>query len=218
MTKSMLMRRDIPIEGNPWDRQLKWEETPKNYEAFTIYRDLGASRTITAAGREYRRRYSLKPQKDGKEPLLYGWSSEFFWTERVNAFDAHMDAMELEKLRRRRITAARRHADAAERAQAMLAHPVRVWEDRMKEILAGQRVDELTLMSDEELLKLGRHTAALLADMQRAEVVALNPAVEDRTDETRTSMRGEVLRRVLQSPDAIGLLESIQFKVTEETS
>lgn len=63
----------------PWERQP--EETTKAFEAFRVYRDLGAERSIAKAGKQL-----------GKNRVtLEGWSSKFNWVERVAAWDAEQD-------------------------------------------------------------------------------------------------------------------------------
>jgi len=65
-------------QKQPWHQQP--HESAKAYEAFTVYRELGSSRSIKKACR-----------KLGKNTTTVGrWSSTWRWGERVKAWDAHL--------------------------------------------------------------------------------------------------------------------------------
>lgn len=62
-------------EVKPWERQEK--ETPKPYEAFCVYRDLGIQRS-----------HQKVADRLGKSTTIIArWSSEYNWVERVAAWD-----------------------------------------------------------------------------------------------------------------------------------
>lgn len=61
--------------NNPWERQKG--ESEKAYEAFVIYRDMGAERTITAVGKRLAK----------SRNLIDRWSVRWNWQERVLAYD-----------------------------------------------------------------------------------------------------------------------------------
>jgi hypothetical protein len=63
-------------EVRPWDRQPG--ETSKAYEAFSIYRDMGAQRTVRGTAE----RLSKSQQ------LINGWSGKNDWVRRAAAFDS----------------------------------------------------------------------------------------------------------------------------------
>ena len=69
----------------PWERQP--EETPKAYEAFTIYRDLGKERTIPKVAETLRKSVSL----------MNRWSQAYSWVERVTAWDDEADRQAAQK-------------------------------------------------------------------------------------------------------------------------
>lgn len=71
-----------------WDRQP--EETPKAYEAFTIYRDMGRERTLPKVA-----------EQCGKSiGLMNKWSQKYGWVNRVRAWDDNLDRMEAKELAR----------------------------------------------------------------------------------------------------------------------
>lgn len=63
-------------ELDPWDRQPG--ETSKAYEAFSIYRDMGAERTV--------RSVAERLNKSGT--LIAGWSGKHGWVTRAAAWDS----------------------------------------------------------------------------------------------------------------------------------
>lgn len=67
------------FEGEPWDRQST--ESAKAFEAFCLYRDAGASRSIKAVA-----------EKLGKSSgLLERWSRQNRWQERTREWDRFLD-------------------------------------------------------------------------------------------------------------------------------
>jgi hypothetical protein len=63
-------------EIRPWDRQPF--ETSKAYEAFSIYRDMGAKRTVRGTAEALTK----------SEQLIKGWSGKNDWVRRAAAFDS----------------------------------------------------------------------------------------------------------------------------------
>ena len=85
----------------PWERQEK--ETPKQFEAFVLYRDMGEERSIT----------KVANQLSKSRALLTRWSSANLWVERCVAWDREQDRIlrqeqikDIKKMRKR-------HADLA---------------------------------------------------------------------------------------------------------
>lgn len=66
----------------------KWERLPqessKQFEAFTLYRDLGPNRSIQKVAQE---RTEGRPHTS----RLKEWSFKYEWVERATAYDAHLD-------------------------------------------------------------------------------------------------------------------------------
>lgn len=74
---------DTP-EEHPWAR--RDGETEVAFSAFTVYRDMGTSRSTRAVANSL-----------GKSAqLISRWSSVHDWVDRVRAFDNHRDAQHLE--------------------------------------------------------------------------------------------------------------------------
>lgn len=87
--------------AEPWEKQP--EESAKAFEAFAVYRDMGANRSLEKAGR------ILGKVKVTLEP----WSSKFNWKKRAEAWDAEQDRIareaQLSKIKKMRI----QHANLA---------------------------------------------------------------------------------------------------------
>ena len=119
-----------------WERQS--EETPKQYEAFACYRDMGPSRSLQAVGREL-----------GKSrALMERWSAANGWVERARALDARDDAIRLEAVELHDLGKA---ADRARRTEALrsenLANEERAAAVEAKYLDRAERlIDELPLV------------------------------------------------------------------------
>lgn len=85
-----------------YDRQAG--ESDKAFEAFVLYRDIGASRSLDTVA-----------QKLAKSlPLIKRWSAQYGWVERVSAYDDYLDAQARKKFEadtiKRKVDMLRRHA------------------------------------------------------------------------------------------------------------
>ena len=78
----MPKRRPEPEAALPWERQKG--ETPQAFEAFSIYRDMGSSRSTAKVGRK------LGKSKN----LMDRWSSRWEWVERARAYDNDLERQE----------------------------------------------------------------------------------------------------------------------------
>ena len=75
----MVNNNDNVYEPEPWERQP--EETARAFEAFCVYRDLGANRSIRKTGQELNKNCTT----------IGEWSSKYEWVKRVAAWDAEQD-------------------------------------------------------------------------------------------------------------------------------
>lgn len=69
----------------PWERQKG--ETEKAYEAFSVYRDMGAERTISA----------VVKQLEKSRSLIDRWKDRWEWTERVRLYDNYLEKQARDK-------------------------------------------------------------------------------------------------------------------------
>ena len=65
----------MSAEKNLWERQEN--ESTKAFQAFCIYRDLGAGRTLAKVAEKLRKSYDL----------IRRWSKNYFWQNRADAWD-----------------------------------------------------------------------------------------------------------------------------------
>lgn len=227
-TRGMLARQErdadkepTPYVGDPWDRQPG--ETPAEYQAFCIYRDLNSTeRSTHKAEVGYREARNLKiPDRliSGVNRNASGWFRNVCrwnrWVERVTLWDAYIDNKETAARKRARVQAATRHAERASKVAETMAHPIDKYADRLSEVTAGLREDQLDKMTDEDLIQLGRAAARTMIEAQKEEREALGVEVEPtvvKAEERR--MKGEVLRRVLAERDVVGILEKVSFELS----
>ncbi|MEZ0073567.1 hypothetical protein [Planotetraspora sp. GP83] len=97
MTEPQTLTLDPTLD--PWDKQPG--ESPKKYQQFVAYRDLGLTRTLTKAAETLTLSY-------GHVKNVASWNR---WVERAAAWDAHLTEQYLAKLEEERRRAA--EADAA---------------------------------------------------------------------------------------------------------
>lgn len=227
MASVAMIPKDAEFEGRPWEQQVKWGEGTQAFQAFQFFRDQGMDRTVKEASRLYRVARGLQlydgsvpGRKPRQDPMVYKWSAQFRWMDRAAAFDAFMDAKELETIRRRRLSIARKQADDAAALQEAMVHPIKKYQERLAKMLSTGSPDELDQLSDEELLRLAKDVAKSLVDAQKAERDALmvNDHQDGAGDLGQTAIRGTILRKLLATPQAIGMAEEINFAVTNETT
>lgn len=76
------------MEKLPWDKRMPGE-TAKAYDAFSIYRDMGFSRSVDSAWWSSTDEYKNGGDKGGKTVPGYWktWSTKFKWRSRCEAYD-----------------------------------------------------------------------------------------------------------------------------------
>lgn len=79
---------------DPWERQEG--ETPRAYEAFCVYRDLGPNRSITKTAQELNK----------NRTTIGEWSTKYEWVKRAAAWDSEQDRiarrMQIEEIKKMR--------------------------------------------------------------------------------------------------------------------
>lgn len=114
-----MSKANIPPE--PWERQKG--ETPRAWEAFSVYRDMGADRSITKTAQHLHK----------NRTTIGEWSRKYDWVKRATAWDAEQDRIarqsqidEIKKMRKR-------HADLATAMLVKAAKALqRIPEDEVK--------------------------------------------------------------------------------------
>lgn len=80
---------------NAWDRRVS--ETDAAFQAFTRYRDLGPTRSLTKS--ESNETATKGPRK-APSGRVAKWSSDHDWVSRAAAYDAHLDTLRVEATER----------------------------------------------------------------------------------------------------------------------
>jgi hypothetical protein len=101
---------------NAWEQQP--DESPKAFEAFTLYRDMGTARSIPKVARKCTK----------NESLLRRWSTNHQWVSRAEAWDNEQDRLMREALIKGVTAMRKKHVDMADAlfrkaAQALLQIP-----------------------------------------------------------------------------------------------
>ena len=140
--------------SKPWMRTAG--ETPKAFEAFCIYRDLGPGRTIPDV-------QDALSKSSGYIRQLWEWSRTYDWVERAAAFDDMIAERTAEASADRAVRAAARHADAG---KALV--------DKGLEALKAKSVDAMTVDGIRGLIgdgvKIERLSLGLVTDNTKQEV------------------------------------------------
>lgn len=90
---------------NLWGRQEG--ESGKAYEAFGVYRDMGAGRTVSAVARQLRK----------SRALIDRWKRQWNWAERARAYDRELERAAHEEALKAVREMSRRHIGMALRMQ-----------------------------------------------------------------------------------------------------
>lgn len=88
-------------ENKPWERQPS--DTPKSFEAFQIYRDMGKGRTLEKVAKQLKKSMTI----------IGRWSSKHNWIERVAAWEEEQDRLIRIELTKDIGAMRKRHADLA---------------------------------------------------------------------------------------------------------
>ena len=98
---------DNKLETRPWERQRG--ESPVAYQAFMVYRDLGAARTFVAAANALGKGTSL----------VRRWARRYDWRDRTWAWDISQAREAEDALRQQREESLRRQARDADQLQRL---------------------------------------------------------------------------------------------------
>lgn len=206
---------DRPYEGDPWERQPK--ETAKSYSAFVVYRDMKPDeRSVGKAYLVYRE--SIGTPTTNTTPG-YKWSMQHRWEERAAAYDAYLAKKLRNRLERRRLETAEKHADQLEDALEVFTAPAIEFANRMRRSLAEDGYTFVTTMSDEDLLKLVKTMTGEVPGLQKAQRDALTTGAETPLPSAaKVKAKGQLLRQIVENKDMRGLVERMQFEVEETTA
>jgi len=121
----------MPTTPHPWDRRP--DETPKSFEAFRVYLELGPQRSMAK---------TMEAQGRREKSTLEKWSSKFDWRARAALFDREQarqrddEFFSVERQERR----AKRHAEVAQLNGEALAAPARELLRRLQDPVEGEKL------------------------------------------------------------------------------
>ena len=115
----------------PWERQKG--ESEKAFEAFSIYRDMGEKRTLTAVAEQLRK----------SDSLIWRWKDRWDWFERVRAYDNDLEKEARAKPIKDRKDMPSRHIGIAMQLQK-----------KALEALQGLSVQDMTAKDIKEYIKM----------------------------------------------------------------
>lgn len=136
---------------HPWERQEG--ETPKAWEAFVVYRDLGSSRSLRGVANHLSKGMSL----------ISRWSSRWNWVERAAAWDADTDRASREAQLEAITKMAQRHANLAQSSLIGIGMAVTEYLRRVRD------KDILKELSDKDLISMMLAGMRLVEGMARVE-------------------------------------------------
>ena len=120
------------IEPELWDRQP--DETARAFEAFVVYRDLGANRSIRKTGEKLSKNCTT----------LAEWSSKYDWVKRAAAWDAEQDRIARNEMLAEMAATRKRQRKQAQRMQ-----------EKGMELLENIAIGDAKLSEVVSLLKVG---------------------------------------------------------------
>jgi hypothetical protein len=147
---------DIPItvNGKPLLFERMEGEGQERWEAFCVYRDMGAERSLREVARELQKSLTL----------IGRWSTEDGWQARVFAYDSWLEAQRREAMRDEAIERGKQHAKALDDVITVLAEPARIVAERV-------RKGDLNVSEDADplyLLKVVEQTGRVLPSLIQA--------------------------------------------------
>ena len=140
----------------PWERQDS--ESAKAYEAFSVYRDMGADRSLAKVGQEI-----------GKSTkMMEKWSKAHNWVERAEAWDREQDRIlqkqQIEDIKKMR----KRHANLAVAMLAKAATALKkIPDDEIKAADVSRMVDVAS-----KLERVSRGDVGEVVEERQAETMA----------------------------------------------
>lgn len=220
MTRKDLSRyrtKDIVPEELPDEEQ--WQrlerETNQAYEAFTIYRELGTERSQLKAEQIYRERKGqcVPTERISSQFVIY--AKRFSWRKRADAYDRWQGEQDLAVLRAKRSETLRKEAQEAREIVDVLMYPIRGLKERIEQIVAKKRDDQLDDLTDAEYLALGKASAQAIAQMHRneREILGVDAESNGQASSVDIQMRAEAVRAAIGNPDTIAAMEKFTMDV-----
>lgn len=164
-----------------WERQEN--ETLGSWEAFKMYRDMGAVRSLTAVTNEL---INTKSKFKSKHRVMQGWSTKWLWTDRIAAYQVHLDRIYLEQMEKSVKEMATRHAEYAKNTMQALYSPVLGYAKIFKEVEKLKAKPNKSAADKQRLKELGADNLTLTQWLNLVyKSAALIPSVADMERKSR---------------------------------
>lgn len=146
-------KAQVEIEPELWERQPG--ETTKPFEAFVIYRDMGANRSLRKVAQKLNKSLTIVAE----------WSSKYDWVKRVAAWDAEQDRIARNELAAEMAATRKKQRKQAQRMQ-----------EKGMELLESISIGDAKLSEVVSLLKAGM-------EQERIAIGDVGEVVEERSGE-----------------------------------
>jgi hypothetical protein len=177
------------ISKKPWERLR--EETPKQFEAFTLYRNLPpSSRSISKVAELW--------SESGATSRLRGWARENKWKERALAYDDHLDQILIIS-----------HEEEVKRMVARHAEEAKLFQSKVHERLENINPDDL---KPQELIKW-YETAV------KIERLSLGVPTENiKQEQELKEVKDEITIEALKNPKTRKLVSELNRQLSNSTT
>ena len=156
-----MAKKKAPVEIEPelWERQP--EETARAFEAFVIYRDMGANRSIRKTAQQLNKNCTT----------IAEWSSKYDWVKRVAAWDAEQDRIARNELMAEMAATRKKQRKQAQRMQ-----------EKGMELLESISLGDAKLSEIVSLLKAGM-------EQERIAIGDVGEVIEERKGEATSPVQ-----------------------------
>lgn len=132
---------------NPWERQKG--ESEKAYEAFSVYRDMGYERTVSA----------VVKRLEKSRNLIDRWKKNWEWEERVRLYDNWLEKKAQAKVIKNRKDMINRHISIAKNLQGAAINALR-----------NSDIDNMSIKDIREVLKMATELERISQSMAESDI------------------------------------------------
>lgn len=196
MSEHAVNRLDDP---EPWDRQL--QEKADEYMAFTVYRNMGPSRTFAQTAREL----SLSPS------TISAYAHTHNWADRAAAWDYYQEKIFQAEMAEHTRTMAKIQIQMAREALESIRAPIAAINQKMAMDPTGT-LQELSKLDITKLMRLAQDSAKVIPQLMAAERLAVGQptSISQSTEVVNVNYSDtERIGEVLDVLRATGVLDAI---------
>ena len=180
-------------------------ETARQWLAFTIYKDMGAGRTLAKAATAYREHFPTTSQESSTYRVMQGWSSKWHWVDRINEYDRFIEKKKRQKAVHAVEQMRDRHIKLGNSLQVLGAQELQKW------ILRAQKDPKIRVTVADLLRAI--ETGIKLERLSRGEPETVH---EERQAADAEQTR-EALVKILEDDKAMEALDTVMHAAERET-